>query len=438
MRIAATGWIAVVLVASCKPATTLQDPGPAVRETPSDDEATETPAVPATVALLERLRAADRDHGASRYILANYYARLGDREATLTQLRELEAIEGWDYPLSDDDLRGFADDPEVVAIAASLRARAPTLTHGPVAFELDAIDIMPEGVAWDPRRARLLVGSTAQRQILVSTTAGVTRPLVAPAQAGLLGVLGLAVDARRDQVFAASVAISWMEGFDVAIHEGSSMIHAFDLATGDTLGRWFAPDPRAQINDLIVLSNETVLATDSINGTVLRKAPRGLPNSVLEMLVPRDTFTSPNGIVALPGESAIAVADFDGLHRVELRDGAISPLTVPPGVHTLGGIDGLDRHDDTLIGIQNLLGPGRVWALQLAPDGRSLTRGTILDADHPRYMGPTTGAIAGDRFLYLGNASLQMGPRGVRPAQDGQRHVILELPLGDDRPAARD
>ena len=49
--------------------------------------------------------------------------------------------------------------------------------------------------------------------------------------------------------------------------------------------------------------------------------------------------------------------------------------------------------------------------------------------DHPRYHGPTTGAIAGDRFLYLADAFLQMGDDGMIPAPAGRRHSILELPL---------
>lgn len=416
--------------------------GSACRPTPFDPSMPSSAAAPATasesptnaaeaeeLARLERMRAEDPRQGPARYHLARWHARQGDRERALELLRELLAIDAWDYVLTAEDFPSLTGDPTFATLAEQARARAPRLEHGPVAFELDVLDILPEGVAWDPRREELLVGSMAQRLVLAADSRGTTRVVVGPAQDGLFGVLGMTVDAARDQLLVAAVAMPMMRGWDAKQHEGRAAVYGFDLATGATLGHWPAKGVPSQLNDLVALPDGSVLVTDSITGAVLRRPPESPSGTPLEPLAPAGTFFGANGIVELPGADAIVVADFLGLHRVTLADGAVEPLPPPPGVLTLAGIDGLERRGSTLVGIQNVIGPGRVWALELDAEGRRLVAARILDDDHPRYHGPTTGAVAGDRFLYLADAFMQMGPGGIVPAPAGRRHAILELPL---------
>ncbi|MCX4246175.1 hypothetical protein [Paraliomyxa miuraensis] len=385
--------------------------------------------VPDQMRRLERMCADDPRQGPARYVLARFHASRGDRARALARLEELLKIEGWDYALAPDEFESLADDPAFVALAERARARVPLVPHGPVAFELDALDILPEGVAWDPRRKQMLVGSMAKRQVLVAGFDGRTRPLTKSAQDGLLGVLGIAVDARRDRAYVAAVAMPMMEGYDPQADRDQAAVHGFSLEDGRTVGRWPAPAGPTQLNDLVVLSDGSVLVTDSITSTVLRKAPDASSGAPLEPLLPEGTFFAPNGIVELEGERAIVVADFEGLHRVALDGPTVELLSPPPGILTLAGIDGLERRGSTLVGIQNVVGAGRVWALELDAEGRTLIAGRILDSDHPLYRGPTTGAIADERFLYLANAALQMGDEGLVPPPEGQRHVILELRL---------
>jgi len=408
-------------------------PTPSEPTTPSSTAASTAASEPAgadeELARLERMRADDPNEGPARYHLARHHASKGDHEQALALLRELLAIEAWDYVLPASDFPSLAEDPAFVELAAEARARAPRVEPGPVAFELDVLDILPEGVAWDPARKELLVGSMAKRQVLAASPQGATRVVVGPAQDGLYGVLGITVDAERDHLFVAAVAMPMMAGWDPKAHEGRAAVFGFELATGTTLGSWPAPSMPSQLNDLVALPDGSVVVTDSITGAVLRKPPRAPSGTPLEPWIPAGTFFGPNGLVELPGHEAIVVADFLGLHRVTLADGTVEPLPPPPGVLTLSGIDGLERRGSTLVGIQNVIGPGRVWAIELDADGRRLATARILDDDHPRHHGPTTGAIAGDRFLYLADAFLQMGDAGMIPAPAGRRHTIIELRL---------
>lgn len=404
------------------PPTSASPPAPSA---PAADDA----GPPDELTRLERMRADDPRQGPARYHLARVHARAGEREPALALLRELLAIDAWDYALAPEDFPALADDPEFRRLAALASHRAPVVEHGPVAFELDALDILPEGVAWDPKRQELLVGSLAKRQVLAASADGTTRVVVPPAQGGLAGVLGMSVDAARDRLFVAAVAMPMMEGYDAQAHEGRAAVHGFALGDGTSVGSWPAPTVPSMLNDLVILADGTVIVTDSIAGAVLRRDPALPSGAPLEALVPAHTFFGVNGIAALEGERAIVVADFVGLHRVSLVDGQVQPLPPPPGVLTLCGIDGLERRGTTLVGIQNVIGPGRVWAIEIEPGGERLVSARILDDAHPRYVGPTTGAFAGNRFLYLADASLQMGPEGLVPPPPGRRHTILSLTL---------
>ncbi len=383
------------------------------------------------LAELEERRASDPSAGEARYALARFYANSGDHERALTLLRELAAIERWDLRPESGDFGPLAENEEFKRLSRTIAARAVAVPPSPVAFELDALDLLPEGIAWDPKRGRLLVGSMHQRAVRWADEKGVTRELVAPAQDGLLGVLGIEVDAVRDQLWVANSVAPFMRGYqnDMA---GKSAVFAFSLEGGATVGRWDPPADGAMLNDLTVTGDGAVFVTDSAGGGVLMREADAPPGA-LKPFVPAETFLGPNGIVGAPGDDAIFVCDAYGLHRVERATGEVRELKPPPGVSTLGGIDGLDRRGRTLVAVQNLFSPGRVWALELDASGRELVGATLLDDNHPELGGPTTGAIAGERFLYLANASLQLTNNKMHPAPEGKRHVIL----GPAMPASR-
>lgn len=410
-----------------KPDHAASSPRDPARDTPataSSDQGADDGS-PSLRARLEAALAADPDDGAVLYVLARSSASRGETARALTYLERLAAIPKWDYPLDPRDFGELARDPGFTAVKQTLDARAPQLSHGAVAMELDRVDLVPEGVAWDPRRGELLVGSMYQRQVLASDAAGHLRELVPAKRAGLLGVLGLSIDVERDRLWMAAVAAPFIRDYDESM-AGQSGVWGFDLATGAPIGHAMAPRHPSQINDVVALGDGRVVATDSQTGAILELRADELDAGLRE-LVPAGTFLGPNGIVGAADGKAVYVADFQGLHRVD-ADGTHARLNPPPGVITLAGIDGLDRQGEVLVGVQNLIGSGRIWALELAPGGRVIADARILDDDHPRADGPTTGVFTGPgRFWYLGNAAMQYTPQGMTEAGPDDRHVILEL-----------
>ncbi|MEZ4451851.1 MAG: hypothetical protein R3B09_20475 [Nannocystaceae bacterium] len=378
---------------------------------------------PAEIQRLLDRRRADPDDGASRAVLARYYASRDPARARAL-LSELAAIPAWDHPLDHRAFAALADDPEVARIRELLAARAPKPAPSSIVLELDLVGIAPEGIAWDPRRRELLLGSMRQRSIIAVTLEGRTRVVIPAAQDGLLSVLGIDVDAGRDVLWAVSTAAPGMEGAPAPGGEAPA-IFAFDLERGVTLGRWPSPLEDSLLNDVIALADGSAYVTDSTHGALLRR-PVDAASGDLEVFLPASTFVGPNGLVGGVDGRSIYVADFDGIHRVDLVDRRHERLRPPAGVATLGGIDGLERSGSTLLGVQNVFDAGRVWAVELDASGRSITAARVIDANHPRYAGPTTGAIVDDRFLYLADAFVAVEGDAATP---GRRHTILGLPL---------
>ena len=396
----------------------------------SDNPASEEPAAndrqAALLAELEQQLEDEPENGAILYVLARVAARQSDLDQALDLLERLAALSQWDHPLDPDDFAPLADNERFTAVVAALRARAPAVTHGAVAMELDQIDLLPEGVSWDPKRGELLVGSMYRRQIFAADRQGHLREVIPAKAGGVLGVLGMDVDVERDQIWVAANGAPFIPGLD-SDEATTAGIWGFDLETGEPVGSHKATREGAMLNDLVVLSDGAVVVTDSANSTLLVRRPGA---AELEELFPPSSFRAPNGIAEADEPGILYMADFSGLHRIDINKRERLALAAPEGVATLGGIDGLDRQGDTLVGVQNVFTKGRIWAATLASDGRSITAARVLDDAHPRLEGATTGVFVGPGvFWYIANAGMQFSPKGLKSIDDDKRHVILEAKL---------
>lgn len=364
-----------------------------------------------TVALLKRMFAEDPGSPAVLYTFARAREDVGDYTGTLAWLAQLERSE-FDDAIDPEDFRRSMKRPEVKAIADRLAARARVRTPSAVALTLDLPELMPEGHAYDPRRDRFFLSSGRQRKVVGFDRQGRAADLTRSGQDGLLAVLGMKVDVKRDWIWVASTHAPFMADPSPA-SAGHSTIHAFDLATGETRAAIPYLRTPSLLNDLDLAADGTVYATDSNSGAVI-----AVRDGELRDVLPPGSFEGPNGLALAPDGKHLYVADFRGLHRVTLATAAVSPLRVPAGARTLGGIDGLYFHDNALIGVQNILGRGRVWRLPVAADG-SLAAAEILETGRADYQNPTTGTFADGAFYYLAN------PR----SRQGEPLRLLRLPL---------
>jgi hypothetical protein len=367
------------------------------------------------------------------YLAATAYARAGNAAASLEWLDQVWRLNSCLVPLPKS-FAALGSDPRFQDALAVLRAQAPKTHRSAVAFTLPARDLLPADLAWDPVGKAFYVGSLRKRKIVRVTPGAVGGPAAA-ADFGAEGedahdaVLGVKVDAARRRLWVVTATDPAMEGFRPEDF-GRSLLVAFDLSTGKSVGRWSPMTrPPHHFGGLALDGAGNVWVTDTASGEihVLRV---GAPE--LTVVSPAGTFIAPKGVVVSPDGTRVWVADLArGVYRVDPATGAPALLDQPPGPWPVG-LDGLVLHGDALVGVAGTVSLGRVGRWMLEPDGASFTGMEILDCAHPSYRVPVGGTIVGDDYVYVANSQVDaVGADGVLPpAERLEDLVFLRLPLG--------
>jgi sugar lactone lactonase YvrE len=319
---------------------------------------------------------------------------LGDRDAAFALLRSLQGRKLGLVPARDAGFEGVWNDPEFQKIREKLANEEPRTPEAPVAFRLVDPKLIPEGVAYDPKQDRFLIGSVAQKKIVSANRKGEVKDFSKP-EDNLDCVLGVFIDVVRGQLYAVST-----NGFlDEAQKQRRNAVVRYDLKNGLLVNRYDAPDAN-QLNDLTIAADGTIYVTDSASGTLFRKTP---DEKMLTPFGAKGALSGANGI-ALGADGKLYVAISTGIATIDRATGAPTRLPQPDTVVT-GGCDGLYWHSGDLVGIQNVTNPGRVIRIALGDQGTRISAITVLQSHHdPEFAEPTTGAIAGDALFVIANS----------------------------------
>ncbi len=295
-------------------------------------------------------------------------------------------------------------------LAAAVCATALPAQAGPtIAFTLSERDLVPEGIAYDPRSRTFFVGSTNKRKIVRVERAGAgpISDFVPQGRDGLWGVVGLRVDTTRGILWAlSSHAGAGMPMHDMdARDEGQSGLFAYDVATGRLLRRYLLPTTEGPhfLNDLVVDRGGVVYATDTRAGLVYRLDSL---NGTLASFADPGGSRRPNGIDLAPGRR-LYVALGSAIGVIDLVTGTRSLLQFPPEVRP-ATIDGLYAYENSLVAVQPGDSAGRaVVRYHLADDRRSIVRADVLVRQRAPVEQPTTGVVLGDTLYFVANSQLQ-------------------------------
>ncbi|HEY0449277.1 hypothetical protein [Actinophytocola sp.] len=255
----------------------------------------------------------------------------------------------------------------VLGVAAVPGAAPAVAERGglPAVLQPAAPNQFPEGVAWDPTRQALLVGSVGSpARITAVGRDGVNRTVVSDPE--LIAYLGIKVDVARHRILA-------VYGNPVA--PGPTGVAVYDLRTGERIRLVSlasdVPGERAA-NDLVLTPSGTAYVTDTQAGAVYRVTPAGEVSTVVS-----DPRLGPsigaNGVVWHPDGYLVVVNYTTGaLYRISR--GELTEVWTPT---PLVGGDGMAlRPDGTLVVVTNTLAgvPGSapaVHELRLVAGGRA-------------------------------------------------------------------
>lgn len=328
--------------------------------------------------------------------------RADEAIATLERLVKLGMAASPDKSEEFAALRGRKDFEAVVRKFAN---NSHPQGKGEMAFSLRNVTGWIEAIAWREKTREFLFGDVHHRTIWRRNKDN-TLQRFTPEGDELLGVFGLAVDEPRGSLWAATAAVSAMNGYTPE-QEGTAALAEIDLASGAV--RRTVPVTKGGgardthlLGDVVISGDGTVFVSDSVGGTIWQLRPDG---TVLEKVVESAEIISPQGIVVVADGAALLVADrVNGLLRVELPRGAVRRIEPPPD-WTLIGIDGLVlAPDGDVIAIQNSTNPKRVLRITLETGAEGVSRVTVLESGHLTMAAPSSGCFGeGGEFHFIGN-----------------------------------
>lgn len=193
------------------------------------------------------------------------------------------------------------------------------------------------------------------------------------------------------------VASGFIDGSDPAEAGFAGLIGL----TGDLNNPIFVPAPAgANLSDLHISEIGTVYASDPMGGGIYRME-RG--SSSIETLIAPGTLRSPQGLTISAHGALLYVSDYRyGVAIIDLASGKVSRLASDIPM-ILDGVDGLWRHGNRLIAIQNGTSPMRISAFTLSDDGMRIVAAEVLERSNPEWTEPLSGSISGDELYYVGN-----------------------------------
>jgi sugar lactone lactonase YvrE len=362
------------------------------------------------------------DKPEAHYAVAKVRARMGNSGEALESLEKALSL-GYTLPggldKSFDPLKGSAGFQKIQTLVEDL---GRPVGRSRTAFTVPEKDLLPEGIAYDPKEDCFYLGSMWKSKIVKIGRDGKALDFATERQDGLRSVAGLKVDPDRRILWAVSfMALPWAKS--APEEAGWSAVFKYDLRTGRLLEKYELGDKKAGhlLNDLAVSHAGDVYVTDSNRGEIYAILAG---TDSLDLFFRSDEFMYANGITMGNDDETLYVSSpGNGVFRIDLPAKACRQVSHPAGM-TLSAVDGLYFYDNSLVCVQPRY--DRVSRFYLDPKGASVERLDIIDAHNPLFDFPTTGAIAGQTFYYIANSqAYDFNPDGTLFPPEKLKEVVI-------------
>ena len=321
------------------------------------------------------------------------------------EVEEAEYIRGTDVYTHLNDMMIAAGEP---------------LGQAEVITELPADLLLPESIAWDPNREAFLVGSIADGLIMqVGLDGGKKELLRSNEENGLWGIYGLAVDAKRNRLFASTASNPQFRGAD-PVDQGRSMLIEFQLDTMEILKRYpVAVDGRPHIlGKIAVGASGEVYVTDALLPMVYLMTPG---ESVLRPFFSMPYLVNLRGMDISDDGRMLYLADYEmGITVIDLGVGKSKRLVTPANLN-LGGIEGLATWQNSLVIVQSGIRPQRIMRLDLDESRLGVKSTSPVAVALDMFDAPKYGTMVGDEFYFF--AASQWGKQTPVPVPIARTNI---------------
>ncbi|MDJ0836948.1 MAG: SMP-30/gluconolactonase/LRE family protein [Acidobacteriota bacterium] len=315
-----------------------------------------------------------------------------------------------------------------IRVTKKLAANRKPISRAQKVFTLPQNDFYPEGIAHDPKTGHFFIGSVYHRRIDRFDAKGKSAPFITPARDGIWSVMGLAVDSKRNELLVCSAAMD-QTGNLKPEEKGRSAVFRYNLADGKLKSRILLAekDKEHALGDLVLAKDGTAYISDARGGGIYTLAPDA---DQLTLLISSSDLASPQGMAFSKDETMLYIADWTyGLFAYAMKSKKLKRVT-PARPAVLNGIDGLVRHGDYLVGIQNGIQPNRVARWKLTLDGTHVITEEVLESANPVFDEPTLGTLVGDKLYFVATSHWpRYKDNKPLPAEELEPIHILSLDL---------
>ena len=165
------------------------------------------------------------------YNLACAEALLGRADEAAALLGRLAGMGLAPAAERDPDFEKVEDSAAIRGAFSRLADNRKPIERSEVAFTLADRELVPEGVAYDPKTEAFFVSSVRKRKVVRRDAKGTIRDFVGSGQDGLFAATALAVDPVRRALWVSSAATPPMDGFRKE-DDGISFVLEYDLDSG--------------------------------------------------------------------------------------------------------------------------------------------------------------------------------------------------------------
>jgi len=302
------------------------------------------------------------------------------------------------------------------ALALSAVAMQDVAAQTEVLFTIPEHDLYPESIAYDQATGDFLLSSMSQSRILRIHADGSYEDFL-PEGGSLVrgsGTIGMKVDAERRRLWVCVGRYFLFGGEQVAAPETGVIV--FDLDDGSVINSWMVeqPSPAYIFNDIALTSDGAAFVTTTMFGSIYRLSP----DSDEMELVLESPGSHNNGITLDPDERFLFFTLDRLIRRLDLRSGAVAPVTVPDSAEV--GTDGLYFVDGALVVVK----PRALQISRLVLDRtlQAVDSVEVLAEGHPDFAYPTTGVIVGDDLVFVATSFADL-PRD--PGRVNQHPAVL-------------
>jgi DNA-binding beta-propeller fold protein YncE len=361
------------------------------------------------------------NHPGIQYKLAECLCQSGQTDASLAML-ELLAKRGLTYSIEEN--KGFSllhNDTRFIKNVQAFKKNRTVIDKSIVSFVVNDSLLIPEGIAYDSQRKTFYIGSLAKNKVISCSGTGDCTNFATGLASGFWMALGMKVSPDQKSLWICSAS----ERDSI---NGYAGIFQFEIPSGNLLRQFTVDNKNGPhlFNDIVFTPSGAIYFTDSKGGQVWQIAPGS--DSLTTFAA---GYIYPNGIAIDEANKLLFVADFTGLHKIDLETGK-STVINDQGITYLNGIDGLYFYKGSLIAIQDSGNQDdRIVRFYYDVKKGIITKVRTLQSFRKDFITPTTGTIIDDQFHYIANAQLRsLQPDGsLTNPEKLVKPVILKLKL---------